>query len=253
MNILIIEDEAPAARRLKKMILEIDPEVNVMAMYDSIETSVKWFNANEQPDLIFMDIELADGQSFEIFNQVKITAPVIFTTAYDEYALQAFKVNSIDYLLKPIETNALLNAIQKFKTLRENYSKTPEYDFKHLLKTLSPAQNYKSRFLIKTGEKFVSIEKESIAYFLSEEKATFLITFDNKRFIMDQTLDELEKITDPILFFRLNRQIIANIKAIGSIHNYFNGKLKLTLKPELKEEVIVSREKAPAFKDWLDN
>ena len=253
MKIVIIEDEAPAARRIQKLVKEIDKNITVDSLLDSIESAVSWFSNHAQPDLILMDIELADGQSFEIFNQVKITAPVIFTTAYDEFALKAFKVNSIDYLLKPIDKDALEAAITKFKNLKNGYGNhTTEYNLESLLKSLSKPQEYKSRFLIKIGDKLFPVAIEDIAYFMSEDKFTYIITRENKKYIVDQTLDEIEKIVSPKNFFRINRQFIASIISIGSIHNHFNGKLKLTLKPEVKEEVMVSREKAGVFKDWLD-
>jgi two-component system response regulator LytT len=254
MKIVIIEDEAPAARRIISLIKTLEPDFEILASLDSIESAVKWFASNPQPDLALMDIELADGQSFEIFNQVKITAPVIFTTAYDEYALKAFQVNSIDYLLKPIEEILLRKALDKFSDLKKQLSSPApvSVDIEKLIRSLSQPRQAKSRFLVKQGDRLISIEKDQIAYFMSEEKLCFLITYDQKKYVMDYTLDEIENLIDTKQFFRLNRKFIASIKAIGSIHNYFNGKLKLILKPEVKEEVIVSREKAPFFKEWLD-
>lgn len=251
MNIVIVEDEAPAARRLKKLVQDIDKEIDVCAVLDSIEASVDWFAHNPPPDLVLMDIELADGQSFEIFNRVKLSVPVIFTTAYDEFALKAFKVNSIDYLLKPIEQEALEQSIAKFKGLRG--VATAPHNIEKLLQTMLPPTGGKNRYLVKTGEKLLSIEKEQVAYFMSEEKMSFLITHTNKKYLLDQSMDELEKTADPHLFFRINRQYLASLSAVAAIHNHFNGKLKLILQPPVKEEVLISRDKAPLFKMWLDS
>ncbi|MDX2191280.1 MAG: LytTR family DNA-binding domain-containing protein [Bacteroidota bacterium] len=250
MNILIIEDETPAARRLEKLIKEIDASIHILAKLDSIETAVTWFKNNVQPDLAFMDIELADGQSFEIFNQVHITCPVIFATAYDEYALKAFEVNSIDYLLKPIEEQALNRALNKFKLLKYQ---TGIVDIQKLLNSLQHpvTNNYKKRFLIKMGDKYLHIDTSSIAYFISEDKLSFIITNEGKKYVIDGTLDFMETQLDPSDFFRLNRQLIANISNIKSVFAHFNGKLKITLQPEYHEEVFVSREKAGDFKKWM--
>ncbi len=254
MKIVIVEDENPAAKRLEKLIKEIDSEIVIETKLDSIDSAVAWFSNHAQPDLILMDIELADGQSFEIFNQMLITAPVIFATAYDEYALKAFKVNSIDYLLKPIEKESLAIAIDKFKAFKTSFA-TPHTDFNinALLQSLSINKPHKSRFLVKLGERLISIEIEQIAYFISEEKLTFLMTHDKNKYVMDQTLDELEDMVSTKEFFRINRQFIASLKSIDSIRQYFNGKLKLTLNPPVINEVLVSREKAASFKEWLGN
>jgi two-component system LytT family response regulator len=253
MNILIIEDEIPAAKRLEKLLLEHQPKAQILAKLDSIEASINWFQSHIMPDIVFMDIELADGQSFEIFNKINISAPVVFTTAYDEFALKAFQVNSIDYLLKPIDITALANTFEKLDVLKKSASKhvTQSPDIDKLIKSFMLG-NYKSRFLVKMGERLFTIETPKIAYFISEEKLTFMITDDNKKYVIDQTLDEVEKSLDPKMFFRLNRQIIASLKSISNIHTHFNGKLKIILKPEHKEEVLVSREKASFFKEWLD-
>lgn len=253
MNILIIEDEAPAARRLQQLIKDCDPNYIILSVIDSIENAVKWLSSNNSPDLIFMDIQLADGLSFEIFNRFTVVSPVIFTTAYDEYALKAFKVNSIDYLLKPIEKDDLIRSLEKLKTLKKPLkAAASQISMDALLETLKMHKNYKSRFLVKIGEKLVSISIENIAYFISEDKLTFLVTNENKRYPLDYSLDDLDTMLDPKFFFRLNRQCLAKINAIQSIHNYFNGKLKLFLTPTTAKEIIVSREKASHFKQWLE-
>jgi DNA-binding LytR/AlgR family response regulator len=255
MRVIIIEDETPALNRIKKMLLEVSPEAQILATADSIENAVLLFqNHANEVDLTLMDIELADGQSFEIFNQIKITCPVIFTTAYDEFALKAFKVNSIDYLLKPIAKTELVKAIEKYKSVRKT-SINFETEFQKLITQLYPKaqiSTYKNRFLIKNGTKFQSISTEEIAYFYAHDKLVSLITHQQQNFIVDYTLDELDTQLDPKLFFQINRQFIANFKSIKKIHTYFNGKLKVELNPAVNDEVIVSRERASEFKNWLD-
>lgn len=253
MKALIIEDEAPAARRLKKLIEEIEPGIQVIEVIESVEAAVRWISNNPSPDLFFMDIQLADGVSFEIFPKVKVGAPIIFTTAFDEYALKAFKVNSIDYLLKPVQEHELKQSIQKYKELAGAYKTVNREDVLHKLLEdyRSNRKEYKSRFLVKLGERLISIDTSEITYFKSEDKLTFLISKSGNKYLVEYTLDQLEKILDPNHFFRLNRQFIAHISSIDTIHNYFNGKLKLFLKDKSKEEVIISREKAPLFKEWL--
>ncbi len=254
MRVLIIEDETLAAKRLCKMVEEFYPEIKVEAVTDSIQSSVEWLNSFAHPDLILMDIELADGQSFEIFNQVEVKSTIIFTTAYDEYAIRAFKVNSIDYLLKPINPDDLKRGIDKFKTLN-NEEKTLHkgLDIEAVLLALRKEQvvTYKHRFLVKQGQRFIPIILSEIAYFYTEEKVSFIRTFTDQRYIVDHSLDELEQLLDPELFFRANRQYIICPKTIDAIHNHFNGKLKINLKPSAVEDVFVSRERAADFKKWL--
>lgn len=254
MNILLIEDEAPAARRLQSLLQECDPGIQVLSVIDSVDASVKWLQGNPHPDLIFMDIQLADGLSFEIFNKAKISAPVIFTTAYDEYSIKAFKVNGIDYLLKPLEKEELHKSLHKFKTLQNHFANTcPDVDIQALINSLADLKkNYRSRFLVKLGDRLISVETENIAYFTTDEKLTFLVTSENKKYPLDFSLDELDPMLNPQNFFRLNRQYLANIQSIKNISNYFNGKLKILLLPETHREVLVSREKSSAFKEWLN-
>lgn len=255
MNVLIIEDEALAAQRLKKLLLEIDPAIRIVQMIDSIEQSVEWLNDYPHPDLIIMDIMLADGESFEIFKRTEVTSPVIFTTAYDEFAIRAFKVNSIDYLLKPVELDLLSQALKKHASLA-----SVPVNFKQIIESLITGRNertenetgYKKRFLIKSGDKFVPISIGEVAYFCFVDKLTFLITTAQKRYMLDHTLDELEAIVDPRVFFRLNRQYIAAVNSIKLIHNYFNGKLKVIVAPDIPEGIIVSKERAQSFKSWLN-
>ncbi len=255
MKILIIEDEHLAARKLQKLVKDIDPSVEIVGMTDSIESSVEWLESNTTPDLILMDIELADGQSFEIFNRTEVRSTIIFTTAYDEYALKAFKVNSIDYLLKPVRQEDLTKALDKFIALKSaNATADSSVNIEKLLTELRQSQttkNYRDRFLVKQGQKFITIETAEIAFFFAEDRVNFLKTKGGQKFIVDYTLDEIEAQLDPTLFFRLNRQFITHIKSIDSVHPYFNSKLKIHLKPAIEDEVLVSREKASEFKAWM--
>jgi two-component system, LytTR family, response regulator LytT len=253
MKVLIIEDEQLGAERLEKQLQEIDAAIEVAGLTDSIKSSVKWLQEHPRPDLIFMDIELADGQSFEIFKQVRVTSPVIFTTSYDEYALRAFKVNSIDYLLKPVKKDDLQAAIAKLQQLRQSVKQDGAIDIETLVQQLRASQpkNYRSRFLVKQGQRLIAVETEQIAYFFAEERLCFFKTWDRMKYVVDYNLEELEQMLDPGQYYRLNRGFIAHVKSIGQIHNHFNGKLKLELKPETDKEVLVSREKAQEFKDWM--
>lgn len=256
MEVLIIEDEAPASRRLSGFIKELYPDFKIVDIIESVDASVKWFNCHLAPDIIFMDIQLADGLSFEIFEKAHISSPVIFTTAYDEYALKAFKVNSIDYLLKPINKEELEQSIRKYKDLRSRFSQNGqnEESLQNLIKSLREnKKEYKNRFLVKLGDRLIPLKEEDIAYFRAEDKIVLLHTTDNKKFAIDTTLDTLIVQLDPSKFFRLNRQLIAHSQAIKSIHTYFNGKLKIYLQPDVSEEVTVSREKSMEFKQWLGN
>ncbi len=254
MKILIIEDEALAAKRIRKMIEEFYPEITIEAVTDSIQSSVEWLKSFPHPDLILMDIELADGQSFEIFNQVDVKSTIIFTTAYDEYAIRAFKVNSIDYLLKPINPDDLKRGIDKFEMLYGDEKILQKgLDIEAVLLALRKEQvvTYKQRFLVKQGQRFIPIILSEIAYFYTEEKVSFIRTFSDQRYVVDHSLDELEQLLDSEFFFRANRQYIICPKTIEAIHNHFNGKLKINLKPTASEDIFVSRERAGDFKKWL--
>ncbi|MFT6964196.1 MAG: DNA-binding LytR/AlgR family response regulator [Flammeovirgaceae bacterium] len=255
MKVLIVEDEAPAFRRLQSLLQDIDASIEIVEVIDSVKEAVKWFRTYNLPDLIFMDIQLADGLSFEIFEEVKISKPIIFTTAYDEYMLKAFKVNSIDYLLKPLNKSNLADSLTKFKELRDSFGGSSQQDLKGVLQTFRDELNqtqYKSRFLVKTADRLVSVPTENIAYCYTENGLVSICTHSDKRYVLDYPLDEIEKQLDPKLFFRLNRQFIANLEAISEIHQYFKGKLLVKLQPNCSEEIIVSREKASVFKKWLD-
>ena len=253
MNILIIEDEEAASKRLKKMLEKLDPLIRILDVVDSVEDAVQWFKKNEEPDLVMMDIQLSDGRCFEIFNKVQVECPIIFTTAYDEYAVEAFKVNSIDYLLKPIDQNALEKSITKYLSLKEKFGQENRDKLEAIIEKLSLEKpSFKSRFLVKSGQSFKTILTNDIMYFFIENQLVFLTTEANKKYIIDNSLDELETMLDPDIFFRINRQMIVSIDAISAIHQYFNSRLKLDILPEFNDDVLVSRNKVQGFKKWLD-
>jgi two-component system, LytTR family, response regulator LytT len=257
MKILIVEDEELAVKKIRKTLAGVEPDAEVVAVTDSILSTVNWLEENPAPDLILMDIELSDGQSFEIFNQTTIKSPVIFTTSYDEYALKAFKVNSIDYLLKPIQKEDLEAALQKLKQMKELY-KTEETKsdvsidnlVKELQQKLQP-KDYRKRFLVKHAQKLVSIEVEEIAYFFSDGRLNFFKTYDNRKFVVDYTMDELEDMLDPDKYFRISRSFYISVNSVDQIHDYFGNRLMLMLKPAVDKESIVSREKVTDFKKWM--
>jgi DNA-binding LytR/AlgR family response regulator len=251
MNYIIAEDEKPTAERLLKLISKIAPELNHLATFDSVSSSVKWLKANKHPDLAFFDIQLADGISFEIFEQVDIEFPVIFTTAFNEYAIKAFKVNSIDYLLKPIDEKELSQAIQKFQ---KGFAQKPQaLSNDAIAKALSMLTNtYKTRFVVKVGEHIRMIPVEEIALFFSSEKYTFIRTIAGRDYGIDQSLDQLSNLLNPNDFFRVSRKHIVALSAIKDIIAYSGSRLKVKLSVATDEDVLVSREKVAEFKGWLD-
>jgi DNA-binding LytR/AlgR family response regulator len=254
MKALLIEDEYPAAERLTKMIQKADASIEIVAVLDSIEAAKRWFSTHPAPDLVFSDIQLSDGLSFTIFEEIDIKSPIIFTTSYDEYAIKAFKVKSIDYLLKPIKPQELATAIHKFKESNTAFSPN-DYSLKiqSLLDSMPTAsRKYKTRFLVQQQDQLLPIPQEQIAYFFTANEMVCLVRTDNRQFLVDYTLEELEKLLNPAYFFRLNRQYIAALPAVHKIHTYFNGKLKLELQPEPSHDILVSREKAPLFKEWME-
>ena len=248
MKVVIIEDEHRAAQRLEKLIQLIAPEMEVVERIDSVRDAIEYFENHQDYSLIFSDIQLADGLCFKIFENVKITCPVIFTTAYDKYAIDAFKANGIDYLLKPIEEDRLKQAIQKLK----NFTSPIQIDqlFELAKKMQKPA--YKSRFMIKVGEIIKSIGVDNILLFYSLEKATFLLTNDRRSYVVDHSLDHLDTILDPDLFFRINRKYILSIKACTKIHSWTNSRLTVIIEGFDEEQIIVARERVRDFKVWLD-
>jgi len=249
MQVLITEDEILLAKRLQKLLNAVAPDAEVVGITHGIKDTVEWLQTHSMPDLILMDIELADGQSFDIFQSIQINTPVIFTTAYNEYAIKAFKVNSIDYLLKPVKEEELAAAIEKFKTLNK-----PATDIDALLngiKNIAAGNNFRNRFLVKQAQKLVSISVEDIAYFFSERGFSYIRTKQNQKYILDYTMDEVEKMLSPKRFFRANRQFLISFDSVVAIHTWFNQKLKVEVKPEMPEHVIISRDKANAFKAWM--
>ncbi len=250
MNIIIIEDEKPAARLLQRKVEKLGLQIN--ALLHSVEESIEWFQNNAHPDLIFLDIQLSDGLSFEIFESIDIKSAVIFTTAYDEYALRAFKLNSIDYLLKPIDEDDLATAVDKFKA-RTISSPTMSLDFEMIKKMLvNPVDRvYKKRFTIKMAQQLKMINIEEVECFYSENKGTYLHTFENRNYLLDTTLEQLETELDPQHFFRVSRKFIIPMKAIKEIQLYSNSRLKVILPTYKEDEVIVSREKVAEFKTWI--
>lgn len=252
---VIIEDEIPAARLLNKMVNELRPEWEITVLPGMIEDAVKWFAVNPHPDIIFLDIQLNDGISFLFIEQARPKSMIIFTTAYDEYAVRAFSVNSIDYLLKPIHKERLTDAIEKFERfyISDSGAKYHYESIEQLLKSFAGKceKQYRTRFLISAPKRFYTIQVTDIAYFYSEDKITFAITDDRKRHIVDYPLTKLEEQLDPKLFMRVNRQFILSARCIKNIQNYFNGKMTVSVTPEFETQIQISREKVPFLKMWL--
>ncbi|GAA4457747.1 LytTR family DNA-binding domain-containing protein [Nibrella saemangeumensis] len=256
MNVVIIEDESLTAQRLEKLLADYDPTIQVIAKIPSVAKAVQWFTGQPNPpDLVFMDIHLEDDIAFRIIEQSKLTVPIIFTTAYDTYTLQAFKANSIDYLLKPIDEDELAAAIDKFKALRQTTSTaaTGQPDYSALMSLLNSAgkQDYKDRFMVTIGTKIRSISTIDIAYFSYEDKATWLTTYDGQHISIEYSLDKLIPLLNPKDFFRVNRAFLVSLMAIKNIHTYSGSKLKVELKPNPREEVFVSGDRITDFKEWL--
>ncbi len=260
MKIIIIEDEELAAEGLTMSLKKVDKSIEVIAVLDSVKTAVAWFENNPTPDLAFFDIQLADGVSFEIFEKTAVKCPVIFTTAYDEYALRAFKVNSIDYLLKPVSVSDLSNAFDKWQLLKgtENQTITPQFDdtamrqMMQLMTQRISTPQYKTRFMVKIGEHLQAITVADIDYFYGENKTVWLRHRNGRKYVVDYTLDQLEDILDPMRYFRINRKYITSIDCIINVTTYSNSRLKIQIKePPDKDDILISREKVEAFKNWL--
>jgi two-component system, LytTR family, response regulator LytT len=248
MTVLIIEDEAPAYRRLIKLLKEYDNTIEIVGIIQSVKDGIEWFSNNSVPDIILSDIQLADDLSFRIFSELKLNIPVIFTTAYDEYAINAFKFYSIDYLLKPINPEDIRNSLEKYKAIHKN---TLENNFEELFKKFIEKE-YRERFLVYSKDSLIPVFCSEIAYFYSEDGATFLVTFDNRSFVIGDALDKLENSLNPKDFFRANRQYLLSINSIGKIHNFGLQKLKITLNPGNEKSLIISKLKAASFKKWLN-
>jgi DNA-binding LytR/AlgR family response regulator len=250
MNVLIIEDEESAFENLKRILLEIDPAINIVFWLQSVEQSIHWFKTNDFPDLIFLDIQLSDDLSFKIFESVEVTSPIVFTTAFDEYAIKAFELNSIDYILKPISRNSIEKSITKYKS---SINRSPK-SYNSLiqdLKSVSINPSYKERFLVNKADELLIVPTANISYFFKNND-TYIVLKNGDRYAIKFTLDELIHLLDPNHFYRINRQMIVSINAISKITLWFKGKLKLRLIPEFDEPVFVSREGATKFKAWMD-
>ena len=254
MNAFIIEDETLVAKELIKKIEEVAPDIKIQATLPSLKTARNWFRDNAEPDLIFMDVQLSDGVSFELFQQYTINCPIIFATAFNEYAIQAFKTNGVDYLLKPINKTDLKTAIDKSRKLINN-NKPSANDIQQLIAALNPSlanHTYKEKFIINFRNSLLPVKTEDIAFFY-RENLLYLYTFDHQKHILDYTtLEEIESLLNPEKYYRANRQYIINVDAIKSVHTQPTGKLSLILQPGFKTEIEVSRDKAPSFKKWLD-
>lgn len=245
MNVVIIEDEMPAYKRLLKTLRETEPAVNILTHVDSVTEAHTWFSENPAPDLVFLDIHLADGSGFDLLAKTDLKCPVIFTTAYDQYAMDAFKTKSIDYLLKPVKKEELRIALDKLQELKNILGSTEK-------NTAPSAKDYKKRFVIRFGEHIKTLQTEDIAYCYSENKVTFAKNFEGRIFPMDYNLDALEHILDPQHFFRINRQYLINLKAIEEMKTYTKARVIIKLQPAVKESPVVSSERAADFKLWLD-
>lgn len=254
MRVVIIEDELFAAEKLRKMLLIYDSQIQVETIISSVEEAVDWLQTQPEPELLLVDIRIDDGLSFEIFQKVPVKCPVIFTTAYDQYAIQAFQVHSIDYLLKPVQQEKLTASLNKLKELKSNYQQPPKQvnmqEFLSLIR--EEKETYKSRFLVRLSQKIMAVKTEEIAYIYTHHKLNQLVTHDGKKYPVDYSLDELSTMLDPELFFRANRQLIIHIDAAAEIHPLFKGRIRLELNPPLDEKMIISSKRAPAFKEWLD-
>jgi two-component system LytT family response regulator len=247
MKVLIIEDEYAAARRIKKLVTEINPDVEIVGQLDTVERAVEWFNSDAEADFVLMDIQLADGPCFEIFDHANVNIPVIFTTAYDEYAFQAFKVSAVDYLLKPIKRAELEKAIGKYLEIAKSKAFASEYqEIKKLLQPEKP-----KRFMVKLGSQIRLISMEEVAYFYTENKITYLSTWKGKRHPIDYTLEKVEEMTNPTVFFRINRQFIIHIEAIQGMQIYSKSRFKVELNPTCALEAIVSADRSPNFRKWV--
>jgi DNA-binding LytR/AlgR family response regulator len=250
MKVLLIEDELPAATRLQKLLLQLDNTIEVLQHTDSVESAVRYLNTQPNLDLIFMDIQLADGISFDIFEQVQIQTPVIFTTAFDQYSLKAFKVNSVDYLLKPIDEKDLQNALEKYKNFHGKSKEDFSTQMLQLLQTINQTK-YKERLLIKRGQQLSYLKIESTAYCYADGKLCYAVDFDGNKFLLEHNLSQLEEQLQPSVFYRINRHLLLNIEAVKKVHTWLGGRLKVEIVPNTTTETVVSRERVNGFKEWL--
>ena len=253
MKIVIVEDELAASENLTYLLKNLNPNIEVLTVLDSVRSSVEYFAAPNEAELVFMDIHLADGLSFEIFDQVQINKPVIFTTAYDQYSLKAFKVNSIDYLLKPVDEDELAKALNQFK-VQSQIESPPNVQMEGLLNLIKAnSETYKTTYLVSLRDQLIPIKTASLAYLYIDTGIVIGITKDNQRYSFDKKLEDLESELDPSYFYRVNRQFIVHKDAIANIKYYFNGKLILNVSPVFKEQIVVSKAKSTAFKKWINS
>jgi two-component system response regulator LytT len=250
MKVIIFEDEKLTAERLIQLLGKYDPTIDVIDTIESVAGGINWFNQNPDPDLIFMDIRLSDGSCFEFFNNLDIEVPIIFTTAYDEYAIRAFQVNSVDYLLKPIEYDKLDRALKKFEKLSQKNEQLNPAVYKEVYEQIM--NKYKKRFLVKIGDQLKQVPTSSISYFFFDSGLVNLVNKEGKIFLLEDSLDKIESFVDPDEFFRINRKFLIHIDSISKISTYFNSRLKLNIVPLPAEDTIVSRNRVQAFKNWLD-
>lgn len=249
MDIIIVEDEKIASDRLKTLLLQYDPEIRIQACLESVEETVKYLRRHPHPDLLLLDIHLSDGHSFSIFKQISYNGPVIFTTAYDSYALEAFKLLSIDYILKPVTQDALASAMNKFRSLRNNFNAAAL----SASLTVRPPDGYKKRFLGKIGQRLFFVETAQIAYFQADNKIVYLVDKEGTRYLVEHTLEKLEALLDPRCFFRLNRRFIVHIQAIQQIKPWFNSRLRITVQgASREEELVISRDRVAEFRCWAE-
>ena len=250
MNVLIFEDEKHTALRLIQLLGKYDSEIKVLDVIGSVKEGIQWYRNNAFPDLVFQDILLNDGDCFDIFEEVKVEIPIIFTTAYNEYALRSFKMNSIDYIVKPYDYDEVKDAMDKFRNFREMFLPPESELIKRIV--LNEKPEIKKRFLVKLGDRYRSIRSEDIAWFIYDDGLTFAVTFDDTRFPVNYSIDQLSTLLDPALFYQVNRKYMVNIESIRNIHTWFNSRFKIEITPNSEEDVIVSRERAKDFKLWLD-
>jgi len=250
MKILILEDEPLAAEKMQSLLSELELDIDIVAILESVEESIDWLKQHNEPDLILSDIHLNDGLCFNIFSEVQTNCPIIFTTAYEKYAIQAFEVNSVDYLLKPIQKDRLEQAIKKANQKSSTSKSVLFEEFKEILSKSN--RDYKNRFLCKLGNKIKSIPTEKIRYFYSKDKITFIVDQKNNRYPINNTLDEVDQMIDPKSFFRINRKYIIHFEALDEISPYFKGRLKISVTPSIDDDIVVSSDKSPIFKAWLD-
>jgi DNA-binding LytR/AlgR family response regulator len=248
MNVLILEDEELAAQRFQRMLRELQPTANVLAVIDNVADAVAWLQTHAQPDLLFCDIQLADALSFDVFKQVNVTSPVVFVTAFDDYAIQAFKVNSIDYLLKPVKKEELAQALAKYQRMKK--ADVPVSQLMQWLQQNKP-QQHAERFLVQVGQQLKTIDIADVAYFYTHDKIIFLVAKDGKRYAVDYQLDKLEQMLEPSKFFRINRQYIVSIDAIDKMTAYPKSRVKIELKPAAPDDTVTSTERSSDFKKWL--